>query len=70
LLKYAAGITEPTPFAELDLEAFGYSEIKAAETLWVEEDRACGPGWTLWLNPGYTIQPWLGKSFIVQRSST
>jgi hypothetical protein len=36
LLQVAAGITELTPFDELDLEQYGYSEIVAVETAWVE----------------------------------
>jgi len=36
-LKAAVGITELIPFSELDLELYGYSEIVAAERLWLEE---------------------------------
>jgi len=34
LLKEAAGIMELTPFAELDLELYGYTEIAAIEAEW------------------------------------
>jgi len=38
MLKEAIGFTEATPFSEIDVERYGYSELRPAEEAWIAEN--------------------------------